>query len=161
MAVDPSKLKNSRRRSLGSPPTDGSPGIDHDPGESSTYAAPGGGDATASPIPAQPTPQSTAPASGNGQTQPTVGANGSDDEESASRLSEPEPAKGQGRGERAASPQGRRRVPPPEAEPRIPFTTRVSASTKERLEDACHFLRVKHQDFINQAIVAHLKKHGF
>jgi hypothetical protein len=161
MAVDPSKLRNSRRRGLGSPPTDGSPGIDRDPGDPSIYAAPGGGDATASQISAEPTPQLMAPATGSGQPQPRVGANGANDEEGASRLSRPEPAEGQGRGERPTSPQGRQRVPPPESESRIPFTTRVSASTKERLEDACHFLRVKHQDFINQAIVAHLKKHGF
>ena len=53
------------------------------------------------------------------------------------------------------------RVPPPDAEPRIPFTTRITRSTKERLEDACYHLRRRHQDFINEAIAAHLEKHGF
>jgi hypothetical protein len=83
-----------------------------------------------------------------------------EDEESASTTARRAPTTGQGRGEQTAA-RGRQRVPLPEAEARIPFTTRVSISTKERLEDACHYLRVKHQDFINQAIVAHLKKHGF
>jgi hypothetical protein len=55
----------------------------------------------------------------------------------------------------------RQRVPPSEAEPRIPFTTRVTLSTKERLEDACYHLRRRHQEFINEAIVAYLEKHGF
>ena len=55
----------------------------------------------------------------------------------------------------------RPRLPPPAAEPRIPFTTRVAASTKERLEEACYHLRVKHQAFIDEAIRLHLERHGY
>jgi hypothetical protein len=70
----------------------------------------------------------------------------------------PPPRKG--RGGEGPSPR-RQRVPPPETEPRIPFTTRIAASTKERLEDACYHLRVKHQAFIDEAIRIHLERHGF
>lgn len=53
------------------------------------------------------------------------------------------------------------RVPPPAVEPRVPFTTRITWSTKERLEEACHVLRRKQQDFIDEAIQIHLNKYGF
>ncbi len=71
------------------------------------------------------------------------------------------PSTVRGRGGREVAAARHQRVPPPDAEPRMPFTTRVTLSTKERLEDACYHLRRKHQDFINEAILAHLTKHGF
>jgi hypothetical protein len=118
VAIDVSKLKG-RRRGLGAPPADGSPGIEAEATDLNEEATVGGA--------VQAERRTRADSGGAvGLTYPT-----------------------------------RQRVPPVESEPRMPFTTRVTLSTKERLEDACHFLRVKHQDFINQAIVAHLEKHGF
>jgi hypothetical protein len=156
MAVDASKLK--RRRSLGLPPTDGTPGIEEtapDLSESDIASA------------ETSTPAFLKPEHQEHLVQPA-------------RLAAPEPPAGWQQGEgvhtvrpepevgsegpparRSGAPGHRQRVPPPEAEPRVPFTTRVTLSTKERLEDACYHLRQKHQDFINEAILAHLEKHGF
>ena len=57
---------------------------------------------------------------------------------------------------RQAHPAGRS-----DDEARISFTTRITVSTKDRLEEATHVLRAKHQDLINDVIVAHLEKLGF
>jgi hypothetical protein len=187
MVVDPSKLKKPGRRSLGAPPTDGSPGIDddiglaHDDGnEPAALLSQGNASGLTAPVssgttrkqgtndypPSAPVAHSVVANPMSGQDRQELSATDEDrrgkneDEESASTSTRRASATGQGRGEQTAA-RGRQRVPLPEAEARIPFTTRVSISTKERLEDACHYLRVKHQDFINQAIVAHLKKHGF
>jgi hypothetical protein len=187
MVVDPSKLKKPGRRSLGAPPTDGSPGIDDDIGlahadsnEPAALLSPGNVNGLTAPVsagttrkqgtndfpPSAPVAHSVVPNSMSEQDRQELSATDEDhrgeneDEESASTTAPRAATTGQGRGEQTAA-RGRQRVPLPEAEARIPFTTRVSISTKERLEDACHYLRVKHQDFINQAIVAHLKKHGF
>ncbi len=187
MAVDPSKLKKPVRRSLGAPPTDGSPGIEDnirlasDNGtppaalslsdEGSRPDAPASAAAMSMPRsnhhpPPTPTPKWVASTPTGGHDH--VRQNGADeeslsqhvDDEGLVSVARRAPASGRERGDQPIS-HGRQRVPPPEAEARIPFTTRVSVSTKERLEDACHYLRMKHQDFINQAIVAHLKKNGF
>jgi hypothetical protein len=187
MAVDPSKLKKPTRRGLGAPPTDGSPGIEDDrgpargdrnqpavlssPADANSLTAAVSAGATRMPgfdefPPPATLRQSVAPAPVSGQNRPELrgadeGRGGpSAEDEDPSTTAHTIRATGRGRGEQPTA-QGRQRVPAPAAEARIPFTTRVSVSTKERLEDACHFLRVKHQDFINQAIVAHLKKHGF
>ena len=157
MAVDPSKLKSSSRRSLGVPPTDGSPGIDVDlkieDSQPTTVKSldPRLAKTDSSPEAATHTHDSR----GSGEISQSFRR-----KESSAPASERTSPAEQGRGERPRS-QGRQRVPPPQSEARIPFTTRVTASTKERLEDACHFLRVKHQEFINQAIDLHLEKHGF
>jgi hypothetical protein len=101
-------------------------------------------------------------ASGAGGRESTAapGPEAEEDEEAA-----PAPRRtasiGPERGEPEATQQRRQRAPRPQEEPRIPFTTRVSVSTKERLEEACYHLRVKHQAFIDEAIRAHLEKHGF
>ena len=187
MTVDASKLKKPSRRGLGAPPTDGSPGIEDDfgsapddkrqpavfsPPEDASGLTAGVSAATSRVLgvddfpPSAPTRQSFAPAAVSGQNLQVLsgvdeGRKGPGaEDEGTSTTAHRTPSTGRGRGEQL-NPQPRQRVPPPEAEARIPFTTRVSVSTKERLEEACHFLRVKHQDFINQAIVAHLKKHGF
>lgn len=187
MAVDSSKLKKPGRRSLGAPPTEGSPGFEgefvpaSDGGpQSGTFstsiysdrqAETDRADATRAPGPAngRPIKPMTQPEpSSAGSHQLTHGPTGTGEQNgardrngpNATAFAEHRPATGRWRGEQPNR-QGRQRVPPPETEARAPFTTRISASTKERLEDACHYLRVKHQDFINQAIVAHLEKYGF
>src|SRR5208283_1165306 len=175
MTVDPSKLKKPTRRGLGAPPTDGTPGIEDDrdpaPGDRkqpAVLSSPADANGLTAAVsngatriqgfdefpPSAALRQSVAPAPVSGQDRPEL----SGEDEGSSTTAHPVPATGRGMGEQPTA-QGRQRVPAPVAEARIPFTTRVSVSTKERLEDACHFLRVKHQDFINQAIVAHLKKH--
>lgn len=188
MAVDPSKLRRPSRRRLGAPPTDGSPGIEDDsgahdsrihPATSSPQEHADSASATVSvgatrmqsfnphsPFTAM--PQTMIPTAVSGQSRQGLDGTGKEsgtqdtdhDGVSTTAWRGPATGTGTGRGDQPAS-QRRQRIPAPETEARIPFTTRVSASTKERLEDACHYLRVKHQDFINQAIVAHLKKHGF
>ena len=187
MAVDLSKLRKPSRRRLGTPPTDGSPGIEDDfgfapddetqpaapspPGNLNRLTAPVNASATRTQranalSPSTPMPNSVTPTLPSGPDHQVL--NGTDEEsgtsstedEGASTQARRVPATSRGRGEQPTH-QGRQRVPPPAAEARIPFTTRVSVSTKERLEEACHYLRVKHQDFINHAIVAHLKKYGF
>lgn len=198
MAVDASRLKKLGRRSLGAPPTNGSPGIEnsavavaevspgrpfvpiimgaeYETGQANAEAACASqAEALATPEPVEAASPVAAPSVQESAASPDQTAepvlNGAGEGELLPEVEdEPEAtlaprralaAAGRGRGEQTAS-QRRQRVPPPEAEPRIPFTTRVSSSTKERLEDACHFLRRKHQDFINDAIIAHLKKHGF
>jgi len=70
-------------------------------------------------------------------------------------------------GQKDAAPQAAaatarmQRAPRAEIEPRVPFTTRIAVSTKERLEAACFLRRMKHQDFIDEALRIHLKKNGF
>ncbi len=200
MAVDPSKLKRFGRRGLGSPPTDGSPGIE---GSAATTSGNTSAEAARHPIPpfrqadversgadvqqampptkpparipAEPTPSAAAatwdpvPASTEAAALVSNGA-GEGTSEGDLKFEEelgisPGPRRlhtTAGRGSaRQVEAQPRQRVPPPEAEPRIPFTTRIAASTKERLEDACYHLRTKHQAFIDEAIRIHLKKHGF
>jgi hypothetical protein len=185
MAVDPSKLKRPSRRSLGAPPTDGSPGIEdefglapdgrnppapqppavHEKGPDAQVAASRTQTTNAFP-PSEPETYSVpqTPLTDHDRQQSSTTGDYPKGESivdngavvTASRV----PAPGRGRGDQTG-PQGRQRVPLPLAEAKIPFTTRVSLSTKERLEEACHYLRVKHQDFINQAIIDHLSKHGF
>jgi hypothetical protein len=189
MAVDASKLK--RRRGLGAPPTEGAPGIEEsdvarqEQAEARAFPQPAFLDQALSegaPAEANPPPPFAEPATA--QPEPAVPAKRAEgegaDAEPAPPKAEPEhepelgaelepaiaprraeapSARRGGGGE--AGPTRRQRVPPPEAEPRVPFTTRVTVSTKERLEDACYHLRKKHQDFINEAILVHLKKHGF
>lgn len=182
MGVDPSKLRKLSRRNLGTPPTDGSPGIDQSAAPAPDAPTFGSkedlqGSAITTHAEQVSTPPEEFPSIPQRlhQQSPSVslGITGSEMNGAGEGTSAPEAtddefvlpprqmsAVARSRAE-ATNPPRRQRVPPPESEPRIPFTTRVSASTKERLEDACHFLRLKHQDFINQAIIAHLKKHGF
>lgn len=108
--VDLSKL---RRRSLGAPPTDGSPGIE-DQGKQAIEEM---------------------------TEQSTVVAVPSRSDEGARSL--------------------RRRAPAPDVEPRVPFTSRITVTTKERLEEACYNLRMKHQQFVDEAIRIHLERNGF
>jgi hypothetical protein len=112
MALDTSRL---RRAKLGSPPTDGTPGIE---------------------MP---------------ETQPD-----NQPASAASTLVQEEAVRGP-----TPPPEPTRARVPLQVEQRVPFTTRVTVSTKDRLENACFHLRRKHQDFINEAIQEHLKKHGF
>jgi hypothetical protein len=116
MALDTSRL---RRAKLGSPPTDGAPGIEMPETQLDNQPA-----SAASTLVQEDAVQSPAPP--------------------------PEPA-------HKPAPE---RVPL-QVEQRVPFTTRVTVSTKDRLENACFHLRRKHQDFINEAIQEHLRKHGF
>jgi len=187
MGVDASKLRKLSRRNLGVPPTDGSPGIEHssatapaEPPTAPTFFESKedfrGSAATTHTAQDSKRPEefpSDPPRSDQqrlsvssdvaGQQMNGAGEGTNASEASADAFVLPlheSPVVARSRAE-SANLQRRQRVPAPEAEPRLPFTTRVSASTKERLEDACHFLRMKHQDFINQAIIAHLKKHGF
>jgi hypothetical protein len=174
VAVDPSKLKKSSRRALGLPQTDGSPGIE----ESAVQAAEAstsnpqthaGSRRDATPeVATEPTEVSRDPEpplawSSTAEAQsPPRGRGGAspvpDLEEDPTVRRVPATA---GPGGEQQSFRRRHRVPPPDAEPRIPFTTRITRPTKERLEDACYHLRRRHQDFINEAIAAHLEKHGF
>lgn len=108
--VDLSKL---RRRSLGTPPTDGSPGIEGE-GKQAIEAI---------------------------TEQSTFAAVASRSDEGARSL--------------------RRRAPAPDVEPRVPFTSRITVTTKERLEEACYNLRVKHQQFVDEAIRIHLTETAF
>lgn len=167
MAVDASKLK--RRRGLGVPPTDGAPGIEDTVLELEAYHPP-------QPAFLDRTFAASSEAQAGDAREPSpppepVSAANPIGARAEPELSEKEPAIPPRRAaapalaERGRGGEGtlarRQRVPPPEAEPRVPFTTRVTVSTKERLEDACYHLRRKHQDFINEAILAHLKRHGF
>ena len=175
MSVDASKLK--RRRGLGAPPTEGAPGIE--PAEVNVEQknvlqplqpqfldrvlpiSVSTQDGSA--LPSQETLRGalTATAEMNGFVGPLRRPEeGREDASAVPRKPDaaPEVARGRAGG---APPIRRQRVPPPETEPRVPFTTRVAISTKERLEDACYHLRRKHQDFINEAILAHLERHGF
>ena len=187
MAVDAGKLK--RRHNLGAPPTEGTPGIEEGSAlapqaekllpESPIPASqrlPENRDrhtleaAAPESVPAG----SAEPAARTAQVAPTD-PSGAGEANSAREPgppdpepdAEPAPARraalpvAGGRGEGPAASAQRQRAPRPTAEPRVPFTTRVTLSTKERLEDACYHLRRKHQDFINEAILAYLKKHGF
>ncbi|MDJ0391037.1 hypothetical protein QMO56_23260 [Roseomonas sp. E05] len=186
MAVDQNKLKAlGRRRGLGAPPTDGSPGIEEEvaqpaetpaapekpplpkflrdrrEGEVAPPPQPPAADPIPSPAPAAEAPQPAGKA-GEGARAPGWRADdipdAEDDEEGEAPL--PRRATAPARG-RAGVPAQPRRVPRPADEPRVPFTTRIAVSTKERLEDAAYSLRMKHQDIINDAIVAYLKKLGF
>jgi len=179
MPVDTSKLRKLGRRGLGAPPTDGSPGIDDRPapGPETSVSQPGppplhldfkDSKATAAvTLPTQ-NPELAVhlpPAQTYGAKTEMNGAGQEAraperDEDLADSTPRQGFADGQGRGQPAAA-ERHQRVPPPELEPRIPFTTRIAASTKERLEDACYHLRIKHQAFIDEAIRLHLKKHGF
>ena len=175
MGVDASKLR--RRRSLGLPPTEGASGMEEAPQIEKSltgWAAPAierfveVRDQPAERMlePSQPAVSISAPV-------PEVASKGPDGARKRDRATEPKmevapeavpviraaATASRGRGEEAAA--RRLRAPRPEEEPRVPFTTRVTLSTKERLEDACYHLRRRHQEFINEAIVAHLKKHGF
>jgi hypothetical protein len=178
MAVDASKLK--RRRSLGAPPTEGAPGIEEGAPQTEKPLA-------ARPTPGmqrfaetserQPAgiPEPAAERSQPGVPAPVAEIASAEPDRAGGRgrAIEPEPqaepvpvrrgaaAAARGRGGGAATPVRRQRVPAPEAEPRVPFTTRIAASTKERLEDACYHLRMKHQAFIDEAIRIHLEKQGF
>lgn len=138
MSVDTSRLRGGGLRRLGPPPTDGAPGIERAPASTLLQH-----EQATDPVPENPPLSTREPTSlQTAITRPT-----SDDKQN-------EPADPLLEGVR-------RRVPPPETEPRIPFTTRVALSTKERLEDACYHLRVKHQVFIDEAIRLHLKRNGF
>jgi hypothetical protein len=173
MAVDASKLKKFGRRGLGLPPSDGSPGIEEGPANTAdplasepqnhigtgAHAVPGTERATILAALAV-TPE--APSARTRAAEAQLGREGRGGivtqlEAEERRVT---PVAGRGGGEQGTV-QGRYRVPPHDAEPRVPFTTRITSSTKERLEDACYHLRRKHQDFINEAIAAHLEKHGF
>ena len=149
MAVDASKLR--RRRGLGAPPTEGAPGIEDviaqpplqlPKSEPAVFAA----------------QQADADAPRAAQDLPHPGL-GPAAEMAAVPVRPSLPPAARGRREEGTAP--RQRVPPPQAESRVPFTARITLSTKERLEDACYHLRRKHQDFVNEAILLHLKKHGF
>ena len=162
MSVDPSNLKKLNRRRLGAPPTDGSPEIE----------------AASAPVAvSQPPVENETTLNDEDRGDPPVSVSGQQIDaqrtvtstmDRGERMDSSRPARiaeqgaiGRGNRETSAGSKRRHRVPPSEAEPRIPFTTRVSASTKERLEEACHVLRRKHQDFINEALSVHLRKHGF
>lgn len=152
MSINTSRLRGGGRRTLGSPPTDGTPGIEQ-PIKLEQDGQTNSGSEKQTPVMSIGSPEQSAPALTSGQPGPShvvVGDGRSEGSEltavGASKLG-------------AGSP--RRRVPPPEAEPRIPFTTRVALSTKERLEDACYHLRIKHQVFIDEAIRLHLQRNGF
>ena len=176
MAVDASGLR--RRRGLGAPPTEGTPGIegtelsvrekDYRPSQppflDRTPAPTAAAQAEALPNPAadstgslKPDPVTVALVPAPSLVADTSGVG---EEVAFTTLSRLSPSATRSSGEGIAATQ-RQRVPPPEAEPRVPFTTRVTVSTKERLENACYHLRRKHQDFINEAILAHLSKHDF
>lgn len=178
MAVDASKLK--RRRGLGAPPTEGAPGIEEpevvNQGEAKWQPPPRPafldralaqtGAAEANPPPPAASIPSGAGEGAVAEPEPPE----AEPEREPEPKAEPEPVVAQRPAEAPAARRGmggeaaparRQRVPLLEAEPRVPFTTRVTMSTKERLEDACYHLRKKHQDFINEAILVHLKKHGF
>jgi hypothetical protein len=179
MSVDPSKLRKLGRRGLGAPPTDGSPGIE---GSAALYPNDGGSTQNLNPdgapreeqavarpesaesaqMPAAPT---SMPESAAARNEPAE-ANDTDLGRSAPETDEDDaaPARRKAVATRGRDEQTvvvRHRVPPPREEPRLPFTSRIAASTKERLEDACYHLRIKHQHFVDEAIRAHLKKHGF
>jgi hypothetical protein len=142
VAVDPTKLKKPGRRGLGLPPKDGSPGI-----EESSAKVPSDLEPSRSWLH---TAESQKPAGPGAEPEPEPG-----EHPVIPRAATRVRAAGEQHFERG------HRIPAPHTEPRIPFTTRITASTKERLEDACYHLRRRHQDFINEAIVAHLEKHGF
>jgi hypothetical protein len=150
MAVDASRLKKVVRRGLGAPPTDGSPGID----ETIKVAQEG-----------RKFVETDASVLSPGAENTHIEANSSirpgKDTEVVPPIRESFGSSEREGKEQPLGTQRPPRVPRLEPEPRIPFTTRISAITKERLEEACHHLRVKHQDFINQAIISHLDKHGF
>ena len=181
MAVDPGKRK--RRKGAGAPPTEDAAGIEaaaSPPPEPSTAPAntftppflrpeyrarviaerEAREAAEAVSSRAEPTPALKAP-------EPAAMPREREGSLAAEPEAEPGPARlavtpaARGKRGEVVAPARRQRVPPPEAEPRVAFTTRVTLNTRERLEDACYHLRRKHQDFINEAIVAHLKKHGF
>ena len=173
MAVDASKLRKlGGRRGLGVPPIDGSPGIEEsDRPETSALASstllPNFREHQVETEAAE--LQHTVLSAAESLFPPHNPSPLLDGSVKAASASEPNVTAPSGLVSAAAERgnggqtvfERRQRVPPLEAEPKIPFTTRVSASTKDRLENACHFLRKKHQDFINDAIIAHLKKHGF
>jgi hypothetical protein len=117
MALDTSRL---RRAKLGSPPTDGAPGIEM--------------------LETQP------------DNQPASAAYVLTQEDAVPSSAPPT---------KPARKAVHERVPLNLDEQRVPFTTRVTVSTKDRLENACFHLRRKHQDFINEAIQEYLSKHGF
>lgn len=191
MTVDASKLKRIGRRGLGSPPTNGSIGIDGTEEWISPTSDGSGGEAT----------NSARPTAGNGEMDATAFRSVDEDQlqrphlpsmhsgddaavrpehptatalhrvpsGSEAQLAEPEDYRSSmesvtrehsSPGEEVKS-RLRHRVPLGEIEPRVPFTTRITLSSKERLEEACYHLRRKHQDFINEAIIAYLEKHGF
>jgi hypothetical protein len=188
MAVDASKLK--RRRGLGAPPTEGAPGIEEEttpvplaeepPVRSTTPIVPRSVEIrdrqvvaadlelaiSASPLPgpalAPVPPAETGQGSGSGEAQEVAVVGSPGEEPAATTVAHGDASPATSSVEaKTAGPARRERVPPREAEPRVPFTTRVALSTKERLEEACYHLRRKHQDFINEAILAHLERHGF
>lgn len=158
MAVDASKLK--RRRGLGAPPTEGAPGIEAGAPQAerplTVWST-----AAIQPFAEGYVRQPEGPAESRAERpQPGVPAPTPFGEEASA---DPDGAGERGpavKGE-VATPAGRQRVAPPDAEPRVPFTTRIMASTKERLENACYHLRMKHQAFIDEAIRIHLEKQGF
>lgn len=156
MPVDANKLRRVRRN-LGSPPTDGSPEI-----EVSAVGTPSGNhtEPVEWPEPLSSSMPVLKPEPHEADT-PTAAR------DHVLQRTEPGAAKvhhsrvGTERVHEGAAPTSRYRIPPRESEPRVPFTTRIAASTKERLEDACYHLRTKHQAFIDEAIRQHLEKHGF
>jgi len=174
VAVDPSKLKKLGRRGLGLPPTDGSPGIEEsaakhaealasDPQSQAGVASP---EVEPTPDPAGLSSAPEPPVDWSGPGEPQVppkersgAAPEAETEEDAKARRMPSTT-ARTAGEQKSFQRGHR-VPAAHVEPRIPFTTRITGSTKERLEDACYHLRRRHQDFINEAIAAHLEKHGF
>lgn len=141
MAVDASRLK--RRRTLGAPPTEGAAGIEEESALDPTQTVLAEPDGIEGKTSAKLKPPDTGPEASPASLHPEV------EPEALSRERED------------TAPAQRRRVPPLNAEPRVPFTTRIAVSTKERLEDACYHLRMKHQAFIDEAIKIHLEKHGF
>lgn len=165
MAIDTSKLKGvGRRRGLGTPPADGSPGIEeatgpdgnpapaHTPEDQRQRAAADASIPTSDELYAGPPPTRT-------KQSTTIEA------PKNARAAEGAPrATGSATGrwkDEPVLPRQRQRVPPQSAAARVPFTTRITLETKDRLEDACHHLRMKHQDFIEQALEEHLRKRGF
>lgn len=153
MAVDTSRLRGSGRRSLGTPPTEGAPGMEEP-------SITGRGDreeqGITTPDQGRPVmaPNTDASQEHSGQHRRAIDPTGQND-------TKDKVSSNQGEGANQAASAARRRVPPPTAEPRIPFTTRIAVSTKERLEDACYHLRIKHQVFIDEAIRLHLERHKF
>ena len=135
MGVDASKMAGIRRRGLGSPPKDGAPGLEGT--AEADVSAPVGASEAVGASSGKITSQGDQ-ASGNPVERHVAEEDGA-----------------------IAAAQVKRRAPAAREEPRIPFTTRVTISTKERLEEACYHLRTKHQAFIDEAIRVHLEKNGF
>jgi len=134
MAVDASRLK--RRRGLGSPPTEGAPGIEEKVALAPQTEKPRSrlatrdhttADATgrvvADPQPAS-SPEQTAPAELDGLYETVLAAEPELPDEEPEIKTALSTVRGRRGGEVTAA--RHQRVPPPDAEPRMPFTTRVT-----------------------------------